>query len=219
MATGAFIQAKINYGGAIAARQIGDPYEQYRAYGTGAPIAPANLLGFLQAQFGADPALKFARGQTYGKPFFYGVVDISVLNPGDYLVGLLGTFFVCDIERFSPGMFVQANRTVTISRMQSEVSPGLQTQYGGNVQADDTPVITSWPAAIMNMGSKGAANAMQMPNDSKLGTMNVLLPVSVPVTLFVNDIVTDDLGNQYAVSAAELTALGWRLTVDMWKQG
>ena len=41
----------------------------------------------------------------------------------------------------------------------------------------------------------------------------MLLPAFPGVVLLPADLMTDDLGRSAVVSAAELTALGWRLTV------
>jgi hypothetical protein len=41
----------------------------------------------------------------------------------------------------------------------------------------------------------------------------VLLPAQPDVVLLVADLMTDDLGRNAVVSSAELTNLGWRLSV------
>jgi hypothetical protein len=52
-----------------------------------------------------------------------------------------------------------------------------------------------------------------LPNDTSVPYWTVLLPVIPDVILLPSDLMTDDLGRSAVVAAAELTDLGWRVTV------
>lgn len=223
--SGSAIASVFALGPRITAQVLGLPFQQYRCGDTGPVIESGNLIATLPAWITADPKLMAATAFAYGKPSGYAAVDPALTLAGDYLVGSLtvggpiDTFFIASQDIPAPIQVTRCTHTITVSRMPSDVTAGFSRNYGGAVIADATTIISGWPASILNMGSKGAPNAMQLPNDSKMGTMNILLPASVPVPIFANDLVTDDLGNGYALSAAELSPLGWRLTADMWKQG
>ena len=220
MVSAVLIQQKIAAGNAKAAARLGDSYQQYRASSAASPIVAGNLIQSLMAQFAADKAGKFASPSQYGKAGWVGIFDMSQVMPGDYLVGLLGTFFVCDVERFTSPMCVLTNRTVTVTRMENAFAPGANSSYGGDVAGAGTAIITSWPASVLIESTKTTPGVVQTPNASKLGAVQILLPASVNNAagsgFLANDIVTDDLGNRYAVYSAEQSNLGWRLNAETW---
>ena len=59
----------------------------------------------------------------------------------------------------------------------------------------------------------GGSPAAELPSDTSVPYWTVLLPAFPGVVLLPADLMTDDLGRNAVVSAAELTGLGWRLTV------
>jgi hypothetical protein len=214
MVSAVLIQSKVAYGYAIAAARVGDPYQQYRPTGTGPALAGANLIGTLPAQFAADKAAKFASGSDYGNARWYGIFDMSKTQPGDYLVGLLGTFFVADVERFAKPLCLLCSHVVTVSRMPGTVTPGAGS-YAGDT-TPETVILTSWPASVLVQSTKTSPGTMQLPDESKMGTYQILLPASAPGPLLRDDILTDEIGNRYAASTAEQSNLGWRLNVEQW---
>jgi hypothetical protein len=52
-----------------------------------------------------------------------------------------------------------------------------------------------------------------LPGDSSVSRWTVLLPAHPDIVLQFSDLLTDDLGRSAVVSSAELTDLGWRLSV------
>jgi len=214
----ALIQSKIDFGYAKAGSVLGPPYQQYRPSGADNPTG-GTPIGALNAWLTTDAALQGLKPVAYAKPFWFAAVERSGLQLGDYLAGDLGTFYVNSVIYPAPVGLIQCNRIISVDRMQQGVAPGLSPTYGGDVTADATTLITGWPCAMFAQGYRGAPNVMQFPNDAKLGTMMTLVPGSAPINFQANDYITDDLGNRYSVSNAELTTLGWRLTADLWKQG
>ena len=83
--------------------------------------------------------------------------------------------------------------------------------YGGVTATTTIPLLTNWPASVMGAAGGGQPEA-GLPSDSTVPYWTVLLPAFPGVVLLPADLLTDDLGRSAVVSAAELTALGWRLT-------
>lgn len=218
MVNAAYIQSKVNYGLGKAAIAAGDPYAWYRPQSATAPVGPLSLLGTIQANFAQDPGLTFARPSQYGKGSWYGMFDPTYVQPGDYMIGELGTFFVTDIERFNPPQCVWCNRTVSIERAAAAIGPGGSTDYGGSSVQNPATILSGWPVSelLMSTGSKMTPTGMQLPSDAKLPAAVVLIPSFAGVPVQWNDIIVDDLGHRYTVSMSELTPLGWRLTAEMW---
>ena len=84
--------------------------------------------------------------------------------------------------------------------------------YGGITAANTTPLMTNWPASIM-ASSGGTRPSASLPSDNLVPYWTVLLPSCQGVVLRPADLMSDDLGRNAVVTAAELTTLGWRTTV------
>jgi hypothetical protein len=215
MPSRASIQEKVSRGFRIAGAKLGAPCQWYRAAGTGAAIAPATLQGTLLAAFDSDPAFASRKPSQYGKPQWYMLTDECGLQLGDYIVDpLLGTFFVASGEPFKPPMVIRCNRTLTFAR--PGAPPAGADYYGGDETATETPLLTGWPAAVLQ-GTKGEAGDTKLPGDTRMPWVQVLLPQPASVQLRASDIALDDqpIQQRYIVSSAELTALGYRLTATL----
>ncbi len=203
---GAAIQAKIYAGYAKTASYIGAAHTQYRPASALAPLAAP--LGTLAAHFRMDQA--FARTQAYGKPLWMLYADGAQLAPGDYLVGAVATYFVAAMPPLLPIAAVQCNRQIVVTRPVSGGAAGAQ-GYGG--EAGSETLLAGWPAAVLQ-GTKGERPDLGLPTDVRAPWWQMLLPAFAGVVLMASDIVADDLGRRYAVSSAELTDMGWRLTAQ-----
>ena len=113
------IQSFANRGNALAAKYVGQSYNQYRPTSTTNPIIPANLVGTLMVR--AKPTTT-----TTPEPNVYGnavwkkcIYDRTSVQVGDYLVGPLGTFFVGAEQPLLPNVLVNCNRTIDIIRESS----------------------------------------------------------------------------------------------------
>jgi hypothetical protein len=201
------LQDRISRGFGAAARHIGAPYDAYRSAGATDPLASANRYLRLPAAFDAeDPS--FQRPSGYGRATWFGIFDGAYTQPGDYLRGPAGTFFVAAQQALLPSLCVLTNRVVSLFRPAGPTTPGMN-GYGGVLLAAATPLLTGWPASILTAGSGTAGN---LPGDASIPSWTVLLP-ETPVALRAADLIRDDLGRTYVVGTAESTALGWRILV------
>lgn len=212
------IQQRADAGYAKAATRLGPPCQQFRASGPNTPLAVA--LGSLNVWATTDAALKGATPMQFGKPQWYAAVERAGLAVGDYLVGPQGTFFVSSLDYPGPVGLIYCNRTINAARALDELPDGIYEPGGGNSIATAEPFMAGWPASVLQIGSgsKMASTGMNLPTDAKLPGIAILLPITAPQLCF-NDLVTDDLGQRYAIASAECSALGWRLTGMMQPPG
>lgn len=209
---GTKLQGKVYYGYAQSAKRIGLPFNQYRpAVATTSPIAPTYLLQSILASFNAQD-MKYSKPNTYGKPVWYCLVDGRQTAVGDYLVGAPGTFFIASMQPLLPIQAVECNRTVTVFRPQQQPTVGAGS-YGGNTAQNQTVIAKGFPASIL-INAKADKGSVNLPGDTRQAWWNLLLP-PIPGDVIIQDadIVEDDIGNRYVVSAAELTDMGWRITM------
>jgi hypothetical protein len=204
------LQDRISRGLGAAARVMGARTDAYRASGVDDPLASPNRFLRLNATFSAADA-KFTHPSGYGTGLWQGIFDSAYTRVGDYLVQETGTWFIASQERLLPILCVRVNRVVSLARAAAPASNGVNA-YGGVTLANVTPLLTNWPASVLGVGGSGRA-AAGLPSDSVVPFWTVLLPAFPGVLLRPADILTDDIGRTASVSAAELTDLGWRLTV------
>ncbi|MBN9560257.1 MAG: hypothetical protein J0H14_05940 [Alphaproteobacteria bacterium] len=206
----AILQDRISRGLGTAARRIGASTDAYRPRGTSDPLARANRFLRLPAAF-SGPDGKFARPNGYGDALWFGVFDAAYTRPGDYLVQGGSIWFVAAQQPLLPVLCVQTNRTVAFRRPAAPGGVGVNS-YGGIALSTATPLISGWPASVLG-ASPGNRPSANLPSDSSVGTWTVLLPAVEDVVLRPADLMTDDLDRTGIVASAEITDLGWRLTV------
>lgn len=208
MMDGATLHSRVMAGYAKAAQKVGTTYQHYRPASASNPLSAGNRLADMLISLNAnDP--RFSRPNMYGKSTWYAVADGSQLRVGDYIVGVEGTLFVAALQQLLPIFMVDCNRTVNVLRPQQQAGVGAL-GYGGDVDANETPLMTAWPASVLK-GSKGEKGEVQLPGDARNPWWEILMPHFTGVTIRPGDIVTDDLSNRYVISGAELTDLGWRM--------
>ncbi len=207
---GALLQDRLSRGLGTAARRIGAATDAYRPNGAVDPLDPANRFLRLSAAFGPVDG-KFTRPNGYGAPLWAGIFDAAYTRPGDYLVQKDGTWFVAAQQPLLPVLCVRADRIVSFVRPLAPSGVGVNA-YGGVALSSATPLLTRWPASLLN-ASSGNRPSANLPADSSNETWTVLLPAIDGVVLRPADLLTDDLGRTGVVAGAELTDLGWRLTV------
>ncbi len=211
MLPGRKVPDMIRRGLGLAGRGAGDWCDLYRAGSAEMPLAAANRVMRLPAAFVALDNPKSA--VSYGVAVWQGIFDAGYAQPGDYLVGADGVFFVASMPRLGPVLCVKTNRTVTLARPSAPAMAGL-TRYGGVLPTQTTPLMTAWPASVLNRQRDGGRGAL--PGDAPglpggAGGWEVLMPGTPGVLLRPGDLVSDDLGRTAVLSGTELTALGWRL--------
>ena len=206
---------RISWGLNVAARHIGCNTDAYRPKGSADPLVVANRFLRLPAAFSA-PDGKFRRPNGYGVALWHGVFDSAYTQPGDFLVQNAETWFIAAQQKLLPILCVQTNRIVSVVRPAAPSYTGLN-PYGGASLDTAIPLITNYPASIVGASAAGQPTA-NLPTDTPIGYWTVLLPAAralngSPIILQPTDVLLDDLGRTSTVSGAEMTDLGWRLTV------
>jgi hypothetical protein len=203
------LQDRIYRGLNAAARAIGTDTDAYRPSGFSDPLAARNRFLKLRAAFTANDG-KFTHPSGYGEAISYGVFDAAYTRPGDYLVQEHGTWFIAAQQRLLPVLCVRTNRTVSIERPAPPPSTGVN-PYGGPTTSTNTPLLSNWPASILGASSGGHPDT-NLPSDTSVPYWTVLLPAFPGVVLHPSDLISDDIGRNAVVAAAEFTELGWRIT-------
>ncbi|MBN8896687.1 MAG: hypothetical protein J0H35_00645, partial [Rhodospirillales bacterium] len=201
---------RLHWGRNIAARILGEPAIAFRPRDAGDPVAPANRYLRIPAIFtpvggGMDKPM------GYGVALFTGVFDASYTRPGDYLVQGDRTWFIASQDAMLPSLCVETNRIVAFARPAQPVSTGAN-PYSGVTAASSRALTGPWPASVLGMSSGGSSGA-GLPTDMSVAYWTVLLPPIPGVMLAVSDLMSDDIGRKGVIASAELTRLGWRLTV------
>ncbi len=204
------LQDRISWASNVCARAAGDWADAYRASGASGPLETANRFLRLPVLFTGVQG-KFTRPQGYGDTLAQGIFDYAYTRPGDYLVQGDATWFIAAQLPLLPALCVRTNRVVSFTRAAAPVWTGVN-GYGGVTASSVAPLLTEWPATVI--GSSGSGQpAADLPSDSSVPYWTVLLPAFAGVVLLPGDLMGDDLGRAAIVSAAELSTLGWRLTV------
>lgn len=203
------LQNLIYYGYAQSALRLGLPCTQYRPAAVSAPLTTA--YGSLLVSINAKD-FKYAKANGYGSPVWYALADGRLMKVGDYLVGQVGTFYVASMQALLPIQVVECNRVVTVFRPQQQAGAGV-VPYGGNTESNQTALITGWPCSIL-ANAKADNGTVKLPGDTRSAWWNLLLP-PLPFGLILknDDVVQDDIGNRFVISSAELTDMGWRMTM------
>jgi len=206
------IQEKIYYGYGKAATHLGLTYTIYRSIDGLDPIKPENIVG--EVKLSPTVAWSYMVPKKYGDNTWILVVDGRVIQPGDYLVGPVRTFFVASLEHLMPILGVMCDRQITIVRPKSPDGVG-DVGYSGYVNKDvatgDT-LYTNVPASFLK-SSRGERNPVKLPTSAKMPWYAVFLPALGSVFLRNGDIITDDANQQFVISDNEHTHLGWHLNV------
>jgi hypothetical protein len=215
---GPTLQGLLYAGMAIEAGLTGYQFNLFRPSGAVMSLSGPPLLTL-------PATISVRRGSTtpqnYGKSNWVAVVDGRLTAPGDYLVEVqpsqplqpVRTFFIASMV---PGLDVQAvlcNRTVDILREQADPIVG-SVGYGGDVAANEISIMSGFPASML-AGTKGERADDGLPDAVRQPWYVVMMPAIAGVEILTDDIATDNLGHRYKVSSAELTDLGWRLSVAL----
>ncbi len=212
---GAKAQNKVYYGYGKVALKIGFDYDLYRPSivpdplpdpDTDAPIIDERKVGTLKVSLNQKGDYK--QPNKYGSAIWWSYHDGRETAVGDYLVGRMGTFFIASQQDLLPIQVVECNRIITVIRTAAAEAFGA-VGYQGHVEADAAPIMTDWPASILQGREKDQS---LLPLDTKQPGWTILFPAPAGVVLRTSDIIQDDLGRRYGIGGAELTDLGWRLT-------
>lgn len=223
----ATLQAKIYAGYANVALRMGVSYQLWRPAELDNPFT--NQITTLLASFNSED-MAYSKPRKYGKATWYGVFDGSLTQPGDYLVNPTGDiYFIAAQQLHLPILVIQCNRQVRIQRpvaapptvgaqpyrgVQTTVAAGMTDVLG--TEAVGTNPAISWPCSLLRgHGGSGQGQPDRLADSVSQAGWDVLLPPSAVETLVIrpSDMLIDDLGKRYQVGSAELTDLGWRVSV------
>ncbi len=204
----ATLQSKIYAGYGKAALRLGYTTDLYRPSSPDFPLS--NKITSLPVSFNSQD-MRYSKPNKYGPSPWFGVFDGTIARVGDYLTNTHdGTFFIAAMQQALPILVVQTNRIINILRPQQQTGVGAL-GYGGDTAANETALMSGWPASVLQ-GTKGGKGGANLPGDTQNPWWAILLPVFPGVILRSGDLITDDLQRRYAISSAELSDLGWRLT-------
>lgn len=220
---GSQIAQKVAFGYGKAGEKLGLPHDLYRASSpTVAALDPRNRLRALSFISAADPRATFQVPSKHGNPYRYGLFDTrapvdgtpaDAVQPGDYLTGATGTYFVLSVNPDEVPMVAECNAVLTVYRPVVHTQ-AMEAVYGGRSAATDTLIMRSFPAALIESERTQATRA-DLPGDSPTKGGKVYLPALRGVLIRPMDHLVDDLGRRYTAGACELTAMGWRITTSL----
>ena len=211
---GETLNQRIYAGRARAAAHIGVECQLYRPIGNDAPLA--NLLRTLKVSFNAaDP--KYMKPNLYGKAVWFADLDARFTQPGDYVIRSSddATWFIAAQQPLLPIVCIECNRKIALQRPAKIDAVGV-VGYGGeypeNQEVKFGQAENLWPASVL-IGRRTQA-ATSLPATVKEAVWEILLPSTIWGTIRAADILLDDRKHRYAVQAAELTDLGWRIQAE-----
>ncbi|HTQ71556.1 MAG TPA: hypothetical protein VMH92_08700 [Acidocella sp.] len=200
---------RLAYGAGCAARRVGFVHDAYRPAGPSAPLELANRFMRLCVAF-VLPGGAVSGPSGFGVPFRQAWADWSYLRVGDFLAGPEGVVFVASIEPPKPMLVVMTNARVALMRPGATGLAGLN-GYGAVAPGTERPLILDYPASLL-AGGTGDRTRDGLPDDTKVPGFSALLPVVQGVVPQVADILINERGERYAVTAVEETSGVWRLS-------
>jgi hypothetical protein len=206
------LQDRHTYALGVAGRCLGTWADAYRP---AHPLEPfKDEFRFMKLPAAFVPARGGAQQTNlYGDPFWHGLFDASYTRPGDYLCCATGVYFIASQLPLLPVLCVMTNRTISFARPNPQTMPSAN-PYGGYSPANATTLMMGWPASVVTTTHYGQPEG-KLPTDQPVSYLTLLMPCIDPVKLETGDMLTDDLGRQAVLVAAELTELGWRLTAKV----
>lgn len=216
------IQQKIYYGYAKAASKLGANFALYRSATPLTPISNTNLIGNLLASTNVD--WTYMKANKYGNAVWQILIDAQRKNQplsarvGDYIVGIPdihgniddnSTYFIMAEQFLMTILAVKCNHILSIIRPSQSTGAGYQGYVGYTASTSET-IMTAMPASVLNAGRSTNAPT-KLPTDTSEPVFTVLLPNLGNVDVRVDDIMIDELGEEYVVMQNELTELGWRM--------
>ncbi len=218
---------------AAAAAALGQPYKVFRSAGDAPLFTVAVETTTVIVTSGKASGFSYTKSSSFEDVLATLQADFTNMRVGDYLTGPGGTFFIADMPALRPVVAVQCNTVVSVTRPGLEVSssggaaPGLPSQpnsvgrYWGQSQtviadpngAGEVPIRSGIPAAAI--GTTGRATGTgELPSDAPgPSRWRIYLPQSAfpKGSVSVRDILTDDQGTRYQVSADYWSTIGYRL--------
>jgi hypothetical protein len=207
---GARLADRLSYGAGCAARRVGFLHDAYRPDGPEAPVDLARRFMRLAVAF-VLPGGGVSAPSGFGVPFRQAWADWSYVQVGDYLAGPEGCVFVAAIEPPRPMLVVMTNATLDLWRPAGAVLAGAN-PYGAPVPSTQTKLLGGFPASLL-VGGIGDRTRAGLPDDLRVPGFIAMLPAVACVQPRVADLITNERGERFAVTAVELAGGAWRLSL------
>lgn len=206
------LQDRYAFGLGKAAMALGEEYTLFRPTGAMGPLNPSNKrLRLKVALSGQGQGWRPAPDPA--EPLWSAMMDTTYTQPGDYLCGPLGTFFIAAQPPLLPTLCVQTSRELRVTRPDGALSCGVN-GYGGVQSAEMTLILDGWPASVV-MGRTGGHHGGELPGEPGPPMWTIRLPplpASVTEPLLPGDILSDSCGFSVVIGTAEPSSYGWRLS-------
>ena len=121
------------------------------------------------------------------------------------------SYFMASTEFLLPPLGVNLNRVIDIIRPTQMTGAGYQ-GYAEYLPSTSVCIASKMPASILESGNAGVPPT-KLPTDEKEPRWIILIP-NLNLIVRVDDIIIDDLNQEYVVTDNELTFLGWRILAD-----
>jgi hypothetical protein len=201
---------RLAYGAGCAARRVGFAHDAFRPGGREMPLDPAWRFLRLSVAY-ALPGGAVNAPAGFAAPFRQAWADWSYLRPGDYLAGPEGVAFVAAIEPPKPLLVVMTNAVITLARMAAPALAGLN-PYGASARSSESVLVRGFPASLLLGGGADRAKA-GLPDDVRLPGFTALLPVVAGVQPSIDDVLLDEAGGRFVLTAVETVGAVWRLSL------
>lgn len=210
------IQDKISRAYGRAAQAIGEWCDVYRPATVGQPLDGRNhRLRLCAAFLPQDGRVRVPVG--HGHVTWQGVFDTAYTTPGDFIVRKASrpratdaaVFFIAAQQPLLPPLCVRTSAIIQVVRSIISNTIGAA-DYGGAGALTSVTILADWPASIVHATGTGL-NPLDLPATVAPGSWELLFPTVLGLVLRTNDRVSDDLGRNAIVTAAELSDLGWRV--------
>lgn len=201
---------RLAYGAGCTARRVGFVHDAFRPDGPEAPLDPARRFLRLSVAY-VLPGGSVSAPSGFAAPFRQAWADWSYLRPGDYLAGPEGVAFVAAVEPPKPMLVVMSNAVVTLARTSAPVLAGLN-PYGASTRTTETVLVRGFPASLLVGGGADRAKS-GLPDDARLPGFTAMLPVVAGVQPSVDDVLMDETGGRFVLTAVEAVGAVWRLSL------
>jgi hypothetical protein len=186
---------------------LGTPYAQYRPSAGTAALAAGNQIATIPAWLTVDDKLMGMSAPKDGNPVWYGGFDPNLTQPGDYLVGNFGTFFIATQTLPMPISLRYCNVVVTHLRF-GEDAPGPMARGGSTVPS--VVMAQSFPGFLKVSERRSVAEA-KIAGEVPIPSATIFLPPSMPAEILRGDDLAlgDAAGTRWSVVGADFAASGW----------
>ena len=205
---GAQLNSLIQKGYKQSAVHTGTPYDVYRSAAPGDPLNASNKLTTVNAAFGVNP--QFTAPPTASTIYWYIVTDDGIVNVGDYLIQGANRWVVVSELALLPMQALFVPNTISIERPTGPSGFGA-TSYS-NTDAT-SPVAANVPAYITVKKEVGSPPA-KLPGDASRRTYWRIVCYLPENTIQDRDVLVDELGNRYQVTANNRGLLGYDILCE-----